>query len=167
MRSWFARVRISAALDGGQKLPESLRERTCSSAERRGFEQEMAALDHALKATAPKPRAPASLHRSIMRAVESSARPAAAEPWPVFLRWLVAPAVAVVALLVVWQAVRNPVGPPVRDTQCLADAASALQMGSQVARAAPSAVVAPLSDELNRLNRDLDQAAEFLLASLP
>ena len=33
--------------------------------------------DRALKAAAPKPQVPASLHRSIMRAVESSARPAA------------------------------------------------------------------------------------------
>jgi hypothetical protein len=28
-------------------------------------------------------------------------------------------------------------------------------------------VVAPLSDELERLNRDLDNTAQFILASLP
>ena len=40
-------------------------------------------------------------------------------------------------------------------------------MGDQMVRTMPSAVVAPLSDELERLNRDLDKTAKFLLASLP
>jgi hypothetical protein len=34
-------------------------------------------------------------------------------------------------------------------------------------RAMSAAVVAPLSDELDRLNRDLDHTAQFLLANLP
>jgi hypothetical protein len=36
-----------------------------------------------------------------------------------------------------------------------------------MARAMPSAVVNPLADELKNINRDLDNTAQFLLASLP
>jgi hypothetical protein len=36
-----------------------------------------------------------------------------------------------------------------------------------MARAVPSAVVAPLTDELQKLNQDLNNTAQFLLASLP
>jgi len=42
-----------------------------------------------------------------------------------------------------------------------------LEVGGEMARAAPSAVVTPLADELKNINRDLDNAAQFLLASLP
>jgi hypothetical protein len=40
-------------------------------------------------------------------------------------------------------------------------------MGGQVARAVPTAVVSPLADELEKVNRDLNSTAQFLLASLP
>jgi hypothetical protein len=167
MKSWFAKLRISAALDGGRKLSASSRRGISGSDELRCFEEEMAALDRTLKETAPKMPALPAIHRSIMRAVQAAEHPAAAQRVPTFLRWLAAPAVALVALLVMWQAVRGPLSPPAHETQSLAVAASALEMGGQVARAVPSAVVGPLSVELDRLNRDLDSTAQFLLASLP
>ena len=89
MREWFAKIRISAALDGGRRPAAWSRRETDLSDELRGFEQEMAALDRALKQTAPRPHAPPSLHGSIMRAVQAVERPAAnARRGLALLRWL-------------------------------------------------------------------------------
>ena len=102
-----------------------------------------------------------------MRAVQSAERPVAAPRRLAFLTWMAAPAGAALALLVVWHSLREPVKPAPPETQSLAAAASALEVGGLIASAAPSAVVAPLSDELNRLHQDLHDAAQYLLASLP
>lgn len=168
MRSWFTKFRISAAMDGGQKPAAGAQRRISVSDELRGFEQEMTALDRALKQTAPKPQAPPSLHGSIMRAVRAAEHPVAeARGGLTFLRWLPVPVVAVLALLVVWHVTRGPVRVPMQDTQSLTVATTALEMGSQMAHAMPSAVVSPLADELEKVNRDLNSTAQFILASLP
>jgi hypothetical protein len=168
MKAWFAELRISAALDSGRMPATWSQRKTDVSDELRGFEQEMTALDRALRQTAPKPHAPPSLHGSIMRAVQAAERPVAnARGGLAFLRWLPVPVVAVLALMVVWLAGRGPVRPPVQDTQSLAVATTAFQVGGQMARALPSAVVNPLADELNKINLDLNNTAQFLLASLP
>ena len=127
----------------------------------------MTALDRALKQTVPRPETPPSLHRSIMQAVRAANRPAPAPRELAVLRWLPVPALAVLVLLAVWWVARGPVKPPVHDTQSLAAATTALDLGGQMAQAVPSAVVTPLSNELERLNRDLNNTAQFLLASLP
>ncbi len=167
MKSWFARFEISAALDRDPRPRGSPPPRIHGSDELRRFAGELAALDRDLKATAPKPGAPASLHRSIMRAVRAADHPREAARERVFLRWLIAPAAAVIALLVAWQAVRGPGQPSGPKPPPLAAAANALEMGGQLVQAVPSAVVAPLANELELLNQDLDNTARFLLASLP
>ena len=168
MKAWFAKIRISAALDGGRRPAAWSRRETDLSDELRGFGQEMAALDRALKQTAPRPHAPPSLHGSIMRAVQAVERPAAnARHELAFLRWLPVPVAALLALMVVWHAARGPARVPVQDAQPLAVATTALQVSGEMARAVPSAVVSPLADELKKLNLDLDNTAQFLLASLP
>ena len=83
------------------------------------------------------------------------------------MRWLAAPAGAVLLLMAVWLALRSPGRPLVQDRPSLAVVTIALEMSGQLAHTVPSAVVAPLSDELERLNRDLDDTAQFILASLP
>jgi len=167
MKSWFTKLRISTALDAGHKLSVSLRRSIDSSEQLLGAEQEMKALDSALKQAPPRPQAPPGLHRSIMQAVRAAERTQADPRGLVFLRWMVAPLVAALALVAVWQGLRGRVAPPSKGAQSLAAATTALEMGGQLAQAAPSAVVAPLSDELARLNRDLDNTAQFILASLP
>jgi len=127
----------------------------------------LTALDHALKASVPKVQAPPALHGEIMRAVRATEQSAAVPQGVSLLRWWPAPVLVAAALFVVWQAQRTPVRLPAQDAQSLAEATSALEMGGEMARSAPSAVVALLSDELDRLNRDLDKTAQFLLASLP
>jgi len=166
MKSWIARLRISAALDADQPPSAWLRRRVDASAELCGIEQEMVALDRALKETAPRAEAPASLHGSIMQGVRAADRPAAARQ-PSVLRWVPVPVFAAMVLLLVLWVLHAPVRTPVQNAQPLAAATSALKLGDQVVRSMPSAMVAPLSDELDRLNRDLDRTAQFLLASLP
>lgn len=167
MKSWIAKLRISMALDADQPPSAGLRRRPSASAELRGIEQEMLALDRALKETAPRAEAPDSLHQSIMKAVRAANRPAAAPRQPSVVRWVPVPVFAVMLVLVAVWVLQSPVRTPVQNAQPLAAAASVLQLGDQMVRTMPTAVVAPLSDELERLNRDLDKTAQFLLASLP
>jgi hypothetical protein len=168
MKAWFAKLRISAALDDGQGPAAGAQREKCVSTELRGFAQELTALDRALKQTVPKPDAPPSLHSSIMRAVRAAEHPAA-EPGRelTFVRWVPWSVAAVAAVIAVWYVSHGPERLPARDAQSLAVATTALEMGGQVTRAAPAAVVTPLADELARVNRDLDSTAQFLLASLP
>jgi len=44
---------------------------------------------------------------------------------------------------------------------------SALEFGGTLIREAPDVALSPLSDELQRLNRNLADTGQFLLASLP
>ena len=131
------------------------------------MEQELIALDHALKQDVPEAEAPAFLHSSIMAAVRRAERSAAEPRGLALLRWARVPAFVLVALLGLWWALRSPVQPAQPDTQSLAAATTALEVSGEMARAVPTAVVAPLSEELERLNLDLNNTARFLLASLP
>jgi hypothetical protein len=167
MKLWITKARISAAFDAGRKPSAGLWRSISGSDELRAFEQEMTALDRALKHTVPSPEPPPSLHRSIMEAVRAANRLAPARRELAVLRWLTAPALAVVVLLGIWWATRGPVTPPVQDKPSLVVATTALDLGGEMARAVPSAVISPLANELERLNRDLNDTAEFLLASLP
>ena len=167
MKAWFARVRISVALRASPRPAGSLRGTMGSSEQPGDSEQELTAFEQALKETAPKLSAPPSLHGSIMRAVRAAERPVAAPQGLSFLKWLPAPALVALVLLVAWHVQRGQVRPPAPDPQSLAAATAALEMGGQMAQAMPSAVVAPLAAELERLNQDLNNTAQFLLASLP
>ena len=69
--------------------------------------------------------------------------------------------------MVIWHAALGPVRLPAQHTEQLSAATTVLQVGGEMARAVPSAVVNPLADELKNINRDLDNTAQFLLASLP
>jgi hypothetical protein len=168
MKAWLANLRISLALDSSQRPAAQEQRRQHDPAELRGFEQDMTALDRGLKQTVPSPHAPPSLHGSIMRAVRTAERPAAESRRElVFLRWLPWSVAAVLVVMAVWYVARGPERLPARDAQSLAVATSAFEMGGQVARAVPTAVVSPLADELEKVNRDLNSTAQFLLASLP
>ena len=167
MKSWITRFRISAALDADQQPSAGLRRWPGASADLRAIEQEMVDLDRALKETAPKAEAPVWLHGSIMQAVRAAQSPVTAERRPNLLRWLPAPALALMLLLATFLAMHRPARTPEQNAQSLAAATSALHFGNQMVQTMPSAMVAPLSDELIRLNRDLGKTAQFLLASLP
>ena len=62
----------------------------------------------------------------------------------------------------------SPNRPPgVADPPAFASAGSTLELGSGLMRAAPAAAIAPLSDEMRKLDRDLSDAEQFLMAALP
>jgi len=160
--SWLARFRVFAALDAGESLPGGLAKKMARSQELREFAESLAAIDSALKTTPPRPELPAFLHEGIMGAVEASrARPAPAVPSFRLVPWLAAPALALLVFAGAWW-VRDRV----RST-ALQPATAALNLGSKMPETIATSAIAPLSDELDRLNRDLDQTKEFLLASLP
>lgn len=168
MKFWLTKVRISAALDAGKQSSAWIRRRVSGSEDLRGFEQELTALDRALSQTAPEPKAPASLHCAIMQAVAEAANgPVTARRERGMLRWAFVPGFVLIVMLGVWWVLHNPVQQPRQNAQSLAGVTTALDMSGQMAQTMPSAMVAPLSVELERLNRDLDNTAQFLLASLP
>ncbi len=163
MKSWIKKLRISNAMDTGEPLPASLRQGMADSSELRTFARDLEALDAALKDTAPSPAATPELHGSIMRSLEGADRPARLRLRAPVLRWLPASALVVLALGI-WWAMQPPPSPR---PEALNVAVDALELRSELSRTMPDAVVAPLSEELARLNRDVDNTTKFLLAALP
>ena len=56
---------------------------------------------------------------------------------------------------------------PASRPEALAAATAAFELGNDVSRTVPGAVMDPLSDELDRVQRDLDNTAQLLLTALP
>jgi hypothetical protein len=187
MKSFLPKLKISAALDVKEQLPPALSERCGRSRDIGQFEEAWMTLHRDLKASVPKPEAPASLHNSIMHAIHADVRADSETPqnlrlrasgrldaltMPVPLlsirsllgRWLPAVGLAAALLLAAqWVAHR----PAARSESPLAVAGSALELGSKTAQSMPVVVVGPLSDELQRVDHDVEATAQFLLASLP
>ena len=171
MKTWLTKWRISNALDKRKPLPPAVERALAESAELRRFAANAAAVDQALAKTRPEPTDPASLHAAIMRAVRSAET---SEPsgwqnfWP---RLIPASALTLLILLSVFGVQhfsRPPAATsPVTETSSLAIASSALETGGNLVRAMPGVALSPLSDEMIRLNRDLTNAQNYLLASLP
>jgi hypothetical protein len=175
MRTWFAKFRISAALDSGSPLSELLKRRLAGSEQVRRFERDVSDLERALKDSKPPSAAPPQLHSSIMGAIHATDRLTAGQSptecgksIPALWRapWLAAPALAVVLIAgVCWICLRPSPAPGRLST--LAAASTAIDVSSQVAQAVPSAVMAPLSDEWERIESDCNGGVEAVLASLP
>ena len=172
MKTWFAKLRISAAVDAGWPLSPTLRATIARSEELRRFEETAAGLGYALRNSAPQREAPPELHRSIMRAVRAANRAETPRHPLLALRWLAAPTLAVLVLMGgLWWARNRSAAPPTVVSAELAPpwsvAAAALEQGRELARTAPAVALAPLAEELARTDRDVRSAAQFLLASLP
>ena len=166
MKAWLVKWQISAALDAGRPPWRWLRHWAGRHQDLRTIEPELISLDRALRESVPQSPAPEALHQSIMRAVRASKRP------PVSCRvapsrwWLWAPGLAVV-LVGAWLVSPWAMRPPASSAPAMESAVGVFVAGQQIAAAAPQAVVAPLSDELDRLKSDLQNTAQFLLASVP
>jgi hypothetical protein len=171
MKLWFAKFRISTALDAKRPLSSAQQRAIARSGELRQFKDDASALDRALK-DSPSPEAPPELHDDIMRAVRSADR-SNARPFPAPMpRWTPATALAALALLgAVWftthRADRLPSPADDNGSPSLTAATTLLHTGSQLARATPAATMEPLLTELESMQSDLNGAAQFLLASLP
>ena len=171
MKTWLTKFRISNALDNRKSLPPAVERAVAQSEELRRFAEIAADVDQALKNSRPVPEISASLHAAIMRAVRA-AEPEPAYDWQkIWPRLIPATALALLVLLGIFGASnysrqRAAILQPT-ELSSLAVASSVLETGGQLIQEMPDAALSPLSDEMQRLNRDLDGAKKFLLASLP
>lgn len=164
MRLWFAKFRFSTALDrkGRRDWPPS------SSSENPGeFEARTQALHQALQGTAPPKIAPSSLHGDIMRAVRSTQQEPRRSNWGL-MQWASAGGVAV--LLVVLSGVfqQAPAPHPATYTntpQAFTFASTVLDLGTNLGGSA--VLLAPLTQEWERVSQDFKDTTQFVLASVP
>ena len=163
MRTWLAKFRVSTALDSSAPGREELPRTRVDCDDVRRCKESLHSLDRRFKNARPEKPVPAALHASVMRAVRDAAESQERERAPSIMRWLPAPALAMLVVIGLWRLMsRPPYEPP-----SLPDAAAALEQSHQIAQKAPDAMLAPLTQEMNNLNRDFQNAVEFLAASVP
>lgn len=163
--TWLPKLRISTAFDAGKPLSPGLQREVAGSEDLRAFAESAAMLDRVLKSAPPgQTTPPTALHASIMRAVHAADSADASRSGVHFWRWLPAPALAIGLLVGGWLLLQEP---PTPKPSPVAPAALALKTGTDIAHSGPSTLLSPLSDELQRLKQDLDNTAQFILASLP
>ncbi len=174
MKTLFAKFKISSALD--ESKSQTTEPGEAGSPEVRSFGESLRSLDQRLKDSRPRDGAPEGLHGSVMRAVRQTAQERATQAEPKAASWfrpawLAAPALVLLALATVWWFNRGTapdqptvaVGPA---QPSIAGAAELLEVGGQ-AQKATAVALSPLSAEAEFLKQDLQNVAEFLLASLP
>jgi hypothetical protein len=123
-----------------------------------------APLDLALRSSVPDSEIPPALHSSIMRALQGAGPSASPARKPAIVRWLpIASVVALACAAWAWHLGPNSAPPQ----SAFERAGMALATGQEMARAVPVTALAPLTEEWQRLNQDLDNTAQFLLATLP
>ena len=170
MKTWLLRFRISAARDARTALPENLRRKIERAPELKQEQENVDALERALRESRSDPVAPAFLHASIMRAVQSSQSGPNQAVSPRAARWLLIPGLALILALVIlalhWE-LRRPEVSSLPLDKALSSPAAALRLGDSMASTIPLVSVAPLADELARVNLDVTNAANYLIASMP
>jgi hypothetical protein len=161
MKTWFAKLRISAAFDSGRPLPRWLRRRLSSSEELRNFARQVSELDSALRESGPA-QTPDALHGSIMRKVRRVERERSVAPrqrsW---LRWLPVPAMGILLLCAVW--VRHSQS----SNRALPSLTVAFDAGETITETLPTQLINPLKEEWQRVNLDVENTTRFLLATVP
>jgi hypothetical protein len=167
----FAKFKIANAIDSRRPLSDSTKAAIEASPELRAFAQATADVDKALRHP-PYQQADASLHDSIMRAVRARARERA--PRHAFPGLWLAPAAALVMLAVAGWWLAGPRAP--RPVPKLAFAAvpspfetvsAAFELGGQMSRRMPAAMIAPLSNEWAQVDGDLRGATKLIVDSMP
>lgn len=132
------------------------------------------ALESALRDTAPRSKFPPDLHGSIMNAVHSAHRAeitsvSVIEMFQSFLkaRWIPVTGFVGLVLLGVLLTIYNRQAPTIQNPQPFVEISNAFATSQELVDSLPSVAVGPLSEELDKVNRDLDRTAEFLIATLP
>ena len=163
MKTWLAKFKISSALDDNNPGRKRLNGLEVASEEIRRFDHAARSLDRRLESGPPEQPLPPDLHASVMRAVRHAAGKSERQFAPVIVRWLPAPALALLVVAGVWWGLNRTAEQP----QPLTTAGAALTRSHELTRQAPAAVLAPLSKEMESLHRDFRKAVEFLVASVP
>jgi hypothetical protein len=161
MKSWLAKFRISAALDAGEPLPKSLRRAIATDPDLERFTRRTESLGRFLR---KPPLAEASMHDSIMRAVRAAARQEQPRRAPALAWWLGSASAAALAVVCFWMGTHRSAPP---GGKSLDGAVMVLEMGEQMPKTMPSLVMAPLSDEWARVDHQLQNTTDVLLASFP
>ena len=171
MKSWLMKFKISNALNERRPLPPAVERALTESDELRRFAGNCRDLEHALKTQLTRPEESQELHDSIMRAVRNAQPervPVERFTWP---RWIPVASLGLVILLALLFASQLLPGThrklPPANSPSLAAAGSAIELGGNLVHEAPDIVMAPLSEEMRKLDDNLAAAKTFLLASLP
>jgi len=132
------------------------------------------ALESALRGSPPGTEFPPQLHDSIINAVHTAQRAESTEASGVamiqrFIKigWVALGGFAGLVLLGVLLSIQNHPVATTQNPQPLAEISEAFATSQELMDSLPSVTVGPLSDELDKVNRDLGRTAEFLLATLP
>ena len=120
-------------------------------------------LEAELRQTRPVAHPPSDLHSSILSVVRSAAESPQPQPALASGRWVIAAMFAALLVFCTWWGF---VRPGTADNP-FKDAGLALQGTQNIPEQASAAMLAPLSQELDFLNRDFRSAMDFLVASLP
>lgn len=72
-----------------------------------------------------------------------------------------------VIVLGFWLALHNGPAKNSSTPRSMPDISTAFTRSQEMVKALPSVAVGPLSDELDKVNRDLDRTTDFLLAAVP
>ena len=128
-------------------------------------------LEFALRDSAPVAEFPSGLHDSIMRAVKNARckEGSAISGFDVMrrfvqVRWLPITGLNALVIVGIWLIVQNRTEHVVSP---LPEISTAFTASQKVVDALPSVTVGALSDELDKVNQDLNRTADFLLATLP
>jgi hypothetical protein len=171
MKNWLIQFKISNALNERAPLPPAVGRAMARSEGARQFAENSTALGHALKSQLPEPAVSAPLHTAIMRAVRAARVESSMERHAPWLRWVPVSSFALVILLGVFLAIQFSANPGAKprpaDLRPLADASDALELGGNLVSEAPAVAISPLSDEMQKINHNLSDTGQFLLATLP
>lgn len=158
MKTWLKQLRSSLALD---------RDAGAGDSSGGSFGQ----LEARLRATQASAPVTSELHTSIMRAVRLEERGSGSGvPGFSIGRWAVAGAGALAVVAAVWLVAHSPARPGAEfaaEFQTPPVIAAAFDQGRELAVKAPEVAMAPLSDELELLHRDLTSAFNVVVASMP
>jgi len=128
-------------------------------------------LETALRSAPPRAEFPPELHDSIMDAVHAirAERPSASGI-EIFRRlikvsWIPVTGFAGLVVLGALLTIHNRPTPTIKSP--FSEISDAFATSQKLVDSLPAVAVGPLSDELDKVNRDLDRTAEFLIATLP
>jgi hypothetical protein len=130
-------------------------------------------LETALRSALPRTEFPPKLHDSIMDAVHAiRAERTSVSGIEIFRRlikvsWIPVTGFAGLVVLGALLTIHNRPRTTIENPQAISEISDAFATSQKLVDSLPSVAVGPLSDELDKVNRDLDRTAEFLIATLP
>jgi len=159
----FHGFRISNALDTKEPLSPALRGNIANSDELKVFSRWAAEVDQSLRNEVPQSDSPTWLHGSVMNAIRAEERAVERKDYFPALRQFALGACVVAIGFGIWGSLNRPA--PTQPAS-IAGVVDALDFRNEINETIPKVQVS-LSDELERLNHDLDNATQTLIATLP